>query len=438
MRRLLERGQKVGGVLWATRGYLVIVPMTIPLLFLLLTQKHQAPENPFASAPRIDYALLASGPKPLPPHPVVLPVDSGDTLESILLAGGLSSRDAFAVARAFAGEVDPRRLRPGQLLRFYRGSEETIDRVDLKITGWGRLTATRSPEGFEVRSMEFPQKTESVTASGSIETSLYDSICASGESPLLVQPLVDVFQWDVDFFRLQKGDSFTVVADRQYSGRDFVGYGPILAARFVHQGEVYEAFRFDHPDGTSGYYDRAGAPLKKQFLKAPLKFTRITSGYTHRRFHPVLGVFRPHLAIDYGAPVGTPVMSTADGVVTFAGHGRGEGNYIRIRHSSRMETCYMHLSRFARGLKRGRKVEQGEIIGYVGQTGLATGPHLDYRVRKDGEYINPLTLKSVAPDPLRGRELEQFRTQVSAALPRLNGSPQQVAAVEQGNPPVGP
>jgi murein DD-endopeptidase MepM/ murein hydrolase activator NlpD len=182
---------------------------------------------------------------------------------------------------------------------------------------------------------------------------------------------------------------------------------------------MYEAFRHEMEDGRAGFYASTGAPLRKQFLKAPLKFPRLTSGFSKKRFHPVLKYFRPHYGVDYGAPIGTPVMTTADGVVVEARYSPGEGNFIRIRHSSRIDTSYLHLSRYAKGLKKGTKVVQGDVIGYVGMTGLATGPHLDYRVAENGKWLDPLKLKSITPDPLRGASLRQFRASVAHLQPRL-------------------
>jgi murein DD-endopeptidase MepM/ murein hydrolase activator NlpD len=217
------------------------------------------------------------------------------------------------------------------------------------------------------------------------------------------------------------------VVSKQYAGPDVVGYGPITAARFTHRGTTYEAFRHESADGFGGYYSRKGAPLRKQFLKAPLKFSRVTSGFSKRRFHPVLHVFRPHHGIDYGAPMGTPVMTTADGVVVEARYKRGEGNFVRIRHSSAYETYYLHLSKFAKNIKKGTRVVQGDVIGYVGMTGLATGPHLDYRVTERGKWLNPLHLKSITPDPLRGAQLAQFKGNVARLVPRLETPGQTVA-----------
>jgi murein DD-endopeptidase MepM/ murein hydrolase activator NlpD len=193
----------------------------------------------------------------------------------------------------------------------------------------------------------------------------------------------------------------------------------VTAARFTHRDMTFQAFRHQRPDGHAGYYAVNGTPLRKQFIKSPLKFSRITSGFSKKRFHPVLKYFRPHYGVDYGAPVGTPVMTTADGVVVEARYKPGEGNFIRVRHSSRIDTCYLHLSRFAKGLKKGTRVTQGDVIGYVGMTGLATGPHLDYRVSENGKWLNPLKLKSITPDPLHGESLRQFRSSVARLQPHL-------------------
>jgi murein DD-endopeptidase MepM/ murein hydrolase activator NlpD len=173
------------------------------------------------------------------------------------------------------------------------------------------------------------------------------------------------------------------------------------------------------PDGRPGYYGASGTPMRKQFLKAPLQFSRVTSGFTKKRFHPVLKYFRPHYGVDYGAPTGTPVMTTADGVVVEARFKPAEGNFVRIRHSSKIDTCYLHLSRFRKGLKKGDVVTQGDIVGYVGMTGLATGPHLDYRVSENGKWLDPLKLKSITPDPLRADSLRRFRANVARLKPRL-------------------
>ncbi len=379
--------------------------------------------------PSLRYAdLIPAAASDLPRHSIILTVEEDDTLDAVLLAGGLSRRDSAVLTTEFSRSIDVRRLRPGNLVRFHFDAPGVIDAVQFRVLGWGSLDAIRNADGtFTVTPRQAHLRSISTTLSAEIDSSLYEALRAAGEQPQLVQQLVDVFQWDIDFFSLQKGDSFSVVVEKKFANSDEVGYGPVLAARFTHEGTTYEAFRHELPDGRAGYYARNGTPLRKQFLKAPLKFTRITSKFSNRRFHPVLRYFRAHHGVDYGAPVGTPVMTTADGVVMQTGHDRGEGNFVKIRHTSRIETMYMHLSRFANGMKRGTRVTQGQVIGYVGATGLVTGPHLDYRVNDGGQWLDPLKLKSITPDPLGGESLHRYKNNVASLLPRLSSPPQQLA-----------
>jgi murein DD-endopeptidase MepM/ murein hydrolase activator NlpD len=413
------------------------LPLAIPFILAAVSNNDALtqPTMPFASAgmivgPQLRYDdLTTPASAALPEHSIVLSLEDGDTLDSVLLAGGLSRSDAATLNNEFGKTVDLRRLRPGHLLRFHHDATGAIDSVEMKVTGWGEIDAVRGASGFVIAPHEAHQSETETAVSAEIDSSLWEALRNSGESPQLVQALVDVFQWDIDFFALQKGDSFSVVARKKFAGSDFVGYGPILAARFVHEGQTYEAFRCQTPDGRAGYYARNGSPLRKQFLRAPLQFSRITSKFSKSRYHPLLHYFRPHHGVDYGAPVGTPVMTTADGVVVAATYNHGEGNYVRIRHSARIETSYLHLSRFAKGIKPGRSVAQGEVIGYVGATGLATGPHLDYRVSDNGTWLDPLQLKSITPDPLHGDSLTAFRSSVAGLNSKLLAPAQQVAAL---------
>ena len=432
MRRVLALGEWLGGVGRMPRAYFAAGPLA---LFVLLAAVRTDPAVRTASAmgviapaPSLSYIDLQrreSG-SDLPQHSVLLELQDGDTLESVFEAGGLDRQDSAALSGEFSRTLDLHRLKPGSIVRFHHSPAGQIDSVELRIIGWGQLDALRRGDRFEVTANPARQESIQTSVAARIDSSLYASIGAAGESPQLVQELVDVFQWDIDFFALQKGDSFSLVVDKKFAGSDAVGYGPILAAKFVHNGQTYEAFRGE-ADGRTGYYTAQGTPLRKQFLRAPLKFTRITSGFSQRRYHPILHLFRPHHGVDYGAPVGTPVMTTADGVVVEAGRKRGEGNFIRIRHNARIETCYLHLSRFASGLRRGTKVQQGDVVGFVGATGLVTGPHLDYRVSDGGVWLDPLHLKSITPDPLHGEALRRFRSSVATLTPRLPHPNQQMA-----------
>lgn len=403
------------------------LPVAIPLLLAAVTIEPNAKPAVRASvsalaAPDLRYEHLTSAsPAELPEHSIVLKFEANDTLAGVLAAGGLSQAESATLTSMVSDSIDVRRLRPGHLLRFHYDRENQVDAVQLRVIGWGDLDAIRSADGmFVVTPRPASERRVRATIAATIDTSLWDAIRSIGEHPPLVQQLVDIFQWDIDFFGLQQGDRLSIVVEKRYAGSDLVGYGGILAARFEHKGVAYEAFRHESADGRAGYYAAAGSPLRKQFLRAPLKFSRITSGFSKRRFHPILQRFRPHHGVDYGAPVGTPVMTTADGVVVEARYGRGEGNFVRIRHTSRIETYYLHLSRFARGIKRGTRVMQGDVIGYVGMTGLATAPHLDYRVRDNGKWLDPLKLKSIIPDRIRDASLRRYLGNVATLQDQLS------------------
>ena len=437
MKRAFALGESLRRLARRPRLYIAAaLPLAIPFI-LAAVSTNDALTQPSMSvsraamivSPQLRYNdLTAPTSATLPEHSIVLTLEEGDTLDSVLIAGGLARSESAILNNEFGKTVDLRRLRPGHLLRFHYDTAGAVDSVEMKVNGWGEIDAVRGADGFAITPHQAQQTEIETAVSASIDSSLYEALRTAGESPQLVQELVDVFQWDIDFFALQKGDAFSLVVKKKFAGADVAGYGPITAARFVHNGQTFEAFRCQTPDGRAGYYARNGSPLRKQFLRAPLEFSRITSKFSRSRYHPLLHYFRPHHGVDYGAPVGTPVMTTADGVVMSATYNHGEGNYVRIRHSSRIETSYLHLSRFAKGIRPGRSVTQGQVIGYVGMTGLATGPHLDYRVSDNGTWLDPLKLKSITPDPLRSDSLAAFRGSVAALTPKLAAPAQQLAA----------
>ncbi len=246
-------------------------------------------------------------------------------------------------------------------------------------------------------------------ASGIIEHSLSQTMHDNGMSPLLVAKIADVYAWTIDFFHLQKGDKFKVIYEERYADGEFIGIGEIKSAVFNHFNEDHYAFYFEHPDLDFGdFYDENTKSLRKAFLKAPLKFSRISSRYSPRRFHPVLKRHKAHLGTDYAAPKGTPIMSTADGTVTHVSYTRGNGNYVKIRHNSVYTTQYLHMSKFAKGMKAGKRVRQGEVIGYVGSTGLATGPHVCYRFWKNGKQVDPYKQKLPEAEPMKTSVVPHF------------------------------
>ncbi|MDA7501817.1 peptidoglycan DD-metalloendopeptidase family protein [Chitinophagales bacterium] len=226
-------------------------------------------------------------------------------------------------------------------------------------------------------------------ASGIINSSLYETIMQQDLSPALVVELADLYAWTVDFFHIQKGDKFKVIFEEQYAEGEFIGIGQIYASSFVHQGVVYNSYRFDHEELVMPeYYDEDGKSLRKAFLKAPVQYSRISSPYSSRRRHPVHGRVKAHLGTDYAAPRGTPIYATANGTVTKATRNRGNGNYVKIKHNDVYTTQYLHMSKIERGMKPGKRVQQGDVIGYVGSTGLATGPHVCYRFWKNGKQVD--------------------------------------------------
>ena len=248
---------------------------------------------------------------------------------------------------------------------------------------------------------------------GEITSSLWNAMVEIHTNPILATDLSEIYAWSIDFFGLQKGDRFAVIYDEEYIDSSFYKIKKIEAACFIHSNHKYYAFRVLQ-DSVWSFFDEKGNSLRKAFLKAPLRFSRISSHFTNRRFHPVLKIYRAHHGVDYAAPTGTPVHSVGDGKVIKKGYQkRGGGRYVKIKHNSVYSTTYMHFSRFAKGIKVGDFVHQGQVIGYVGQSGIATGPHLDFRFYKNGKAVNPLKVKSPPVAPISDKNKEQFESQVA-------------------------
>lgn len=237
------------------------------------------------------------------------------------------------------------------------------------------------------------------TITGEISTSLSDAMLEQGGTPMLVNILADIYSWEIDFFRLQRGDKFKLIYEEKTVEDQLVGYGNVIGAYFEHFGEAYYAVPFDQGDGVD-YFDAEGNSLRKAFLRDPLEYTRISSRYSPKRYHPVLKRWKSHLGTDYAAPTGTPIRSVGDGVVVAAGYTSGNGNYVKIKHNSTYTTQYLHMSRFAKGIKTGVRVKQGQNIGYVGSTGLATGPHLCFRFWKNGQQVDALRVELPPSKPI--------------------------------------
>lgn len=338
-------------------------------------------------------------------------IEYGDTLFSIFTENGLRTEDLFAMKSAAASIHPLKALRPGKSYSIVLDEQNCINSFTYGIDDATILKIERVENEFQAHKYNIPYETRILTISGTIEDNLISAVGTERENYLLALQVADILAWDIDFNTgLRTGDTFRIVTEGLYLNGDFKKYGKILAVEFINNNQVYRAFLFEHGD-KADYYDSQGNSLRKAFLKAPLSFRRISSHFSKRRFHPVLKIYRPHHGIDYTAPTGTPVSTVGDGKITFAGRKGAYGNLIIITHNNGYQTYYGHLSRFAKGIHRGKRVKQGDLVGYVGATGLATGPHLHYEMRQGKAPINPFRVKNVAGEPVPKKQRAEFKKQ---------------------------
>jgi murein DD-endopeptidase MepM/ murein hydrolase activator NlpD len=354
------------------------------------------------------------------------------TLDSLLRQNQLAVELVDAAVKSVAGVFNPRDLRAERPYRLVRSFDGVLREFEYQIDADNFLRIFnpdhKRPEELHAEVVPIEKETQVAALTAAIDgetNSLIAALDAAGEKVQLALALADIFSGSIDFNNdLQPGDSFEVVFEKSTHAGEFAGYGNILGARFVADGREHQAFRWTDPaTGKSAYYDENGRSMRRFFLKSPLRFEpRITSGFSLRRKHPVHGGYRPHLGVDYGAPYGSAVVSVAAGVVVSAGWAGGGGNQVRIRHAGGYETYYLHLSRFGKGIRAGTRVAQGEVVGFVGATGTATGPHLDYRLRKNGVFVNPRIEHGKLPpgEPIAGVHLATFRQQVNDLQRRMS------------------
>ena len=381
---------------------------------------------------KADYLSRHPSVPPLPPMevkaypaPRVQSIDlrRGDTLVRALQREGIPAKVGHDIASALADEgVNLRKLRP----RHGLAVEWTLDGQPRKLryepSPWLGYAVLSTEDGWKVERAETRPDVRVEAVQGEVQTSLFEAVEKTGESAQLVLDLADIFSSDFDFTAdTRTGDRFRLLVEKRYAADTFVDYGRILVAQYHSDGRVLTGVGVE-TRGRYTYYDAAGLSLRKSFLKSPLPFSRITSGFTYARPHPILGGTRPHLAIDYGAPVGTPVWAVADGVVTRAGWYGGNGISVTLRHRSGYSTMYNHLSRLGKGVRRGARVTQKQVIGHVGSTGLSTGPHLDYRIAKNGRFVNPLSEKFIPGDPIPAAQRSAFLGRARELIGRLEAS----------------
>lgn len=353
-------------------------------------------------------------------------VNRGETVSDLLGEYGVEYQTVRALVDAAAPAFEIEDLRAGRPYRVYvnpwlQQAQYFVYQIDA-----ARYVVfdIRFPEQTRVRTRSVEQAW--ATVSGTVDGSLYQTLVDEGGHPLLALRLSEVFAWQIDFFRLRAGDAFRLIYEKRAIAGETIQPGNIVAAHVRHRGEDYYAFRFEGAAGEADYYNRQGQSLRRQLLKAPLQYSRISSGYTNRRYHPILNEYRPHRGVDYAAPRGTPVRSVGDGVVQLAGHRGANGNYVKIRHNSTFTSGYLHLSQIA--VAPGESVDQGETIGYVGSTGRSTGPHLDYRLWKHRTPVNPYSIELPPSQPVPIQYRDEFQEIVEALLPRLRSSAASVFA----------
>ncbi len=329
---------------------------------------------------------------------------------AVIHAVAFSSRPVFDVRKIKAGNpfCIIRDNNPTQKVRYFVYEINPEDYVVFKLEDPTTVFLGKKPVLVEIE-----------TVSESIESSLWESLTEKEIDPELAIKLSEIYAWTIDFHHLQKGDSFQAIFEKKFIKGKPIGLGRIKAARFCHKGKFFYAFYFDQ-DAHGSYFDEHADSLEKAFLKAPIKFSRITSGYSKRRFHPILKKYKAHFGIDYAAKTGTPIMSTGDGIVVKTGYDSKNGRYVKIKHNGIYTTQYLHMSKIARGIKPRVKVKQGDIIGYVGSTGLATGPHLCYRFWKNGRQVNPFKEDIPSVEPVKKENLQEFNQQMAKLNQQLN------------------
>lgn len=347
-------------------------------------------------------------------------IRKGEFLANILLQHGISYQTIDYIAKKHKNTFDVSKIKNGQKYTILSSNDSLHTALywiyEINKTDYAVFGLTDSLPAW-IGHKEIITKVK--TTKGIIKSSLWNAMAENDCDQSLTLKLSDIFVWTIDFFGIQSGDSYKVIYENLYVEGESIGIGKVLSAEFINAKEVYHAFFFEQ-DGKADYFDENGDNLRKAFLKAPLNYRRISSGFSEHRMHPVLKIVRPHHGVDYAAPAGTPVEAIGDGTVIEKGWNKnGGGNYLKIRHNSTYTTTYMHLKGFAKNIAKGSKVKQGQVIGYVGSTGLATGPHLDFRMQKNGSYIDPVKFKSPSADPIKSDNRTKFSENATIYLKML-------------------
>ncbi len=324
-------------------------------------------------------------------------IQGGETLSEALVLSGLPYKDVFEIVSSLSNILDMRSLRPGDRFFARFSNNGKINKFRYERHPWDGFDVERRGDTYIARRDSVPLGKCLRFLTGEVKNTLWESMINQKIPPVLVARLSDVFSYDIDFLtETRNGQKFKILYEEYIYKNEPVRIGNIVAAQYIMEDSSFWAFYYEDPSGKKGYYNGKGQALKRTLLKSPLNYKRVSSYFSYHRLHPIFRVYRPHLGVDLAAPEGTPIVAAGSGRIIFAGWKKGFGNYIEIRHDNgKIVTCYGHLRRFAKGIKRGRRVSQGQLIGFVGHTGYATGPHLDYRIKINGKNVNPL--KYVAP-----------------------------------------
>ncbi len=403
-----------------------------------------------AVRPPVAVAVASLSPRSVPVAPPVVPREAGialpvqivvrrnDTLDAIFRRLSLDLGDLSAIRNLPGIRQSLDYLKPGDSIKLTRKDGE-VRELSRRISDTQTLNVVRGDAGFTAQLSEDPVQTRVRTATATIDSSLFQAADSANVSDAIALKLATVFAWDIDFvLDIREGDRFTAVYEQIYQDGKYARDGELLAAEFINGGKVYRAVRFAQ-GGAAGYYTPQGQPMRKAFLRAPVDFTRVSSAFNPHRQHPILNIIRGHMGTDYAAPIGTPVHAAGDGRVGFEGVRGGYGNAIMLTHGGGVSTLYGHLSRFARNVHAGSHVLQGEIIAYVGMTGLATGPHLHYEYLIDGVHKDPQTVHLPGAEPLHADALQRFQLATTPLLAQLQpAAPLPAAATTVAAAPAAP
>ena len=393
-------------------------------------------------------ALAAEVPAEIPPRVTLEEhaIHPRETLYDALVAEGFSREQVAELVKAAKPFSNLSRVRPGSTFSVWREADvsgfgvPTLASFQMALAPNRILMARPSADGsFAAEVKEIPYETKLASYTGTVESTLWEAAVHAKMDPDLIASLADVFAFDVDFnTEVRRGDRFRLVVEQKFLDGRPAGYGDIIAAEYVNQGDSHQALRFETSAGDADYFAATGNSLRRMFLRSPLKYRRISSRFSSSRFHPVLHENRAHQGVDYAADVGTPIRAVGDGLVERAGWNGGSGNFVKLRHNSTYETSYSHLSRYGAGVKEGTRVRQGQIIGYVGQTGLATGPHLHFAFYEHGVYVDPLSKRFPAADPIPAGDKARFEEAKAKVLPMLPAWPEDAPSSKVAGMPVHP